>query len=70
GAQECLPAGMNPCSKAEIQFLKKHKKIKMIKNSMNTKAGIGYAGIKKIIGSYFNVMGLPMKELYEELSKM
>ncbi|TAL59777.1 MAG: septum formation protein Maf, partial [Bacteroidetes bacterium] len=64
GAQECLPAGMNPCSEAEIRFLKKLKKIKMIKNSMNTKAGIGYAGIKKIIGSYFNVMGLPMKELY------
>ena len=28
---------------------------------------IGFVGIKKIVGSYFNVMGLPVKELYEEL---
>jgi septum formation protein len=30
---------------------------------------IGYVGVKKIIGSYFNVMGLPVKELYEELMR-
>ena len=28
---------------------------------------IGYMGVDKINGSYFNVMGLPLKELYEEL---
>ncbi len=28
---------------------------------------IGYIGVEKIIGSYFNVMGLPVKKLYEEL---
>jgi len=29
---------------------------------------IGYVGVEKIEGSYFNVMGLPLRELYEELS--
>ena len=70
GAQECLPAGVNPCSKSEVRFLKKLKKLSMINKSMNTKAGIGYVGVEKIIGSYFNVMGLPVKELYEQLMKL
>jgi septum formation protein len=30
---------------------------------------IGYIAVEKIEGSYFNVMGLPIKELYEELLK-
>ncbi len=31
---------------------------------------IGYVGVERIEGSYFNVMGLPVKELYEELIKI
>ncbi|MFL5762833.1 MAG: Maf family nucleotide pyrophosphatase [Bacteroidia bacterium] len=30
---------------------------------------VGYVGIDKIEGTYFNVMGLPLRELYEELLK-
>ena len=30
---------------------------------------IGYVGVKKIVGSYFNVMGLPVRELYEALMR-
>lgn len=30
---------------------------------------IGYVGIDKIDGSFYNVMGLPVKELFEELIK-
>jgi septum formation protein len=30
---------------------------------------IGYIAVEKIEGTYFNVMGLPLKELYEELLK-
>ena len=30
---------------------------------------IGYVGIEHISGSYFNVVGLPTYQLYEELTK-
>jgi septum formation protein len=31
---------------------------------------IGYIGVESIHGSYFNVMGLPIQRLYQELKKI
>lgn len=71
GAQECLPAGANPCSLEEKRFLKKIKKPDLyIKTSMQKKEEKHVRIIQKISGSYFNVMGLPIKDLHEHLIKI
>jgi septum formation protein len=70
GAQDCLPAGVNPCSLEEIAFLKSIDKLDLIDKSLSgTKAGLGMVGIEKINGSYFTVMGMPMHKVYSHLMK-
>ena len=68
GAQDCLPAGVNPCSSAEISFLEKLNKLELIEKTFTRKeAGTGLVAIEKINGSYFTVMGLPVHLVYAHL---
>lgn len=52
---------------AEIHYYVEHFRPYDKAGGYGVQEWIGYIGISKIEGSYFNVMGLPVKELYEEL---
>ena len=68
GAQECLPKGMNPCSDEEMEFLRQINKTDLIARIMDETQSIQNVDIiEKIEGGFFNVMGLPVKEVYEVL---
>ncbi|MGP8217375.1 MAG: Maf family nucleotide pyrophosphatase [Bacteroidia bacterium] len=56
-----------PLSLEERQYYVKKYKPYDKSGSYGIQEWIGLIGIEKIVGSYTNVMGLPMKELYEEL---
>jgi septum formation protein len=66
GAQECLPIGVNPCSKEEFDFLTQIGKLDLIDKSISSER-TGIAAIEEINGSYFNVMGLPVHKVYAHL---
>ena len=55
-------------SEAEIEFYLEHFKPYDKAGAYGVQEWIGYIGITRIDGSYFNVMGLPVHKLYEELS--
>ncbi len=70
GAQDCLPAGVNPCSQQEIDFLKQIDKLELIDKTFTvTQAGMGMDAIEKINGSYFTVMGMPIHLVYDHLKR-
>ena len=52
----------------EIVFYLEHFKPYDKAGAYGIQEWIGYIGITRIEGSYFNVMGLPVQKLYEELS--
>jgi septum formation protein len=67
GAQECLKTGVNPLSEQEKTFLKKINAENLFETTKSVIDKKQVAFIDHIDGSYFNVMGLPIAELYSEL---
>lgn len=67
GAQEGLPEGMDPLSDREQEFLAAIGKPGLFKESIAVDEKKRVDIIRKIEGSYFNVMGLPLAELWDEL---
>lgn len=70
GAQECLPLNMNPCSDEELEFMRSIGKPKLFENTLVLSGKENIPIIKNISGSYFNVMGLPVVELVNELNSI
>lgn len=55
--------------KAEIEYYVANFNVYDKAGAYGVQDWLGYIGIDKIEGSFYNVMGLPVKELYEELIK-
>lgn len=68
GAQECLPFNMNPCSEKELAFMRSIGKPNLFENTLVQSDKENVPIIKSISGSYFNVMGLPVVELVDQLN--
>jgi len=56
-------------SDTEIEYYLNHHKPYDKAGAYGAQDWIGYVGIEKIEGSFYNVMGLPVRQLYEELLK-
>jgi septum formation protein len=54
-------------SKEEIRYYVEHYKPFDKAGAYGIQDWIGYIGVEKIEGSYFNVMGLPLQRMYHEL---
>ncbi len=70
GAQECLQIEMNPCSAEELAFIQRIGKPDYFKNTLSQSEGNHFPLITKIEGSYFNVMGLPVVELWDHVENL
>jgi len=59
----------NPLTDDEIDYYISNYKPFDKAGSYGAQDWIGFVAIKKLIGSYFNVMGLPVHRVYEELKR-
>ena len=57
----------NELKAAEINYYVDHYQPYDKAGSYGAQDWIGYIGIERLIGSYYNVMGLPVRKLYREL---
>ncbi|HHN48409.1 MAG TPA: septum formation protein Maf [Bacteroidales bacterium] len=63
----CSEVFFNPLRDAEIDYYIKHYKPYDKAGAYGIQEWIGYIGIDRINGSFYNVMGLPVQRLYNEL---
>jgi septum formation protein len=56
-------------SESEINYYVEHYKPRDKAGAYGIQEWIGYIGVTGIEGSYFNVMGLPVQRIYQELSE-
>jgi septum formation protein len=66
---DCTDVYFKLLREAEIDYYLTHYQPYDKAGSYGVQEWIGYVAIEKIEGSYFNVMGLPIQRLYEELLK-
>lgn len=59
----------SPLTEEEIKWYVEHYKPFDKAGAYGVQEWIGFVGVERISGSYFNVMGLPVHQLYTELKK-
>lgn len=64
---ECSEVFFKPLRQWEVDYYLSHCKPYDKAGAYGIQEWIGYAGIEKINGSFYNVMGLPIQRVYEEL---